>query len=423
MPDHAERGITASPFQSWTNWSVATIYVVFSVFSVISFAVLTNSIEEGTGLDNGVVSSIASVYFFMYAFFQLIAGMLIDRLGPKWLLGSTAIMATLGGFLFTASNTPAVLYLARGLMGTGLASSFVGALYLARIWFPHDRFAFMSGLTQMIPNLFGAIGSVLIAGQDYVQVVFVSSIANGVIAILIFMLVKNRTGTGNSDDHAQSSMSQVLRSMYEMGRCPQIWIASLYFAGTFGTFLAFADFWNIPFQEVQGHDAKGQALMNAALPIGTAFGSVFIGWVSDRLRKIAQPSQLLAILSAVIFAVLIFLPHLPTAVDIALLLLLGFTLGSAILAFPMASRHVETRAQGTVIGLVTTIGYLGAGLINVATNAIANAAPELGPFLSGEHSSESITPGIMQEFQVAFIPMLGLMLLAVAVSFLINDKK
>ena len=124
-----------------------------------------------------------------------------------------------------------------------------------------------------------------------------------------------------------------------------------------------------------------------------------------------------------IFAVLIFLPHLPTAVDIALLLLLGFTLGSAILAFPMASRHVETRAQGTVIGLVTTIGYLGAGLINVATNAIANAAPELGPFLSGEHSSESITPGIMQEFQVAFIPMLGLMLLAVAVSFLINDKK
>ena len=81
MPDHAERGITASPFQSWTNWSVATIYVVFSVFSVISFAVLTNSIEEGTGLDNGVVSSIASVYFFMYAFFQLIAGMLIGQHG------------------------------------------------------------------------------------------------------------------------------------------------------------------------------------------------------------------------------------------------------------------------------------------------------------------------------------------------------
>ena len=216
MPDHAERGIIASSFQSWTNWSAATTYVVFCVFSVISFAVLTNSIEEGTGLDNGVVSSIASVYFLIYAFSQLIAGMLIDRLGPKWLLGSTAIMATLGGFLFTTSNTPAVLYLARGLMGAGLASSFVGALYLARIWFPHDRFAFMSGLTQMIPNLFGAIGSVLIAGQDYVQVVFVSSIANAVIAVLIFMLVANRTTTGTPDDHAPPSMKQVLRGMFEV---------------------------------------------------------------------------------------------------------------------------------------------------------------------------------------------------------------
>ena len=56
-------------------------------------------------------------------------------------------------------------------------------------------------------------------------------------------------------------------------------------------------------------------------------------------------------------------------------------------------------------------------------NAVANAAPELGPFLSGEHESESIAPGIIVEFQTAFIPMMGLMLLAVAVSFLINDKK
>ncbi|MCH2162070.1 MAG: MFS transporter [Phycisphaerales bacterium] len=424
MPENHTRPDGLPTIQSWTNWGIGTLYVSFAVFSVVSFGVLTNSIEEGTKLDVGVVSSLASLYFIVFAFSQFFAGLLIDRFGPKWLIGSTALMATVGGFLFVSSTSAVVLYIARGLMGVGLASSFVGGLYLARSWFPASRYAFMSGLTQMIANLVGAFGSILIAGLGYVSVVMISACINVGIVILIFCFIKSRvpvlTGTGGANDPTRTNLRSDLINVFRTG---QVLLAALYFACTFGTFLIFTNFWNIPLQEAYGHDAKDQAIMNAALPIGTAIGSVFVGWISTRLQMVAVPARILAILSTIALGLLIYLPGQPTWGVLLLLFLVGFALGGAMLAFPAASRACPAAAQGTAIGLVTTVGNVAAGGVNLVITECASKSTVLSKFLAETDAHNTVQPEVLQAFQGAFLPLMILMALAIPVSFLIHDGK
>ena len=71
---------------SWINWGLCVLFLMSCVFSMVSFAVLTPNIENETGLSSTSLSSITSVFFFTFAIAQLAAGLLIDRLGARWLL-------------------------------------------------------------------------------------------------------------------------------------------------------------------------------------------------------------------------------------------------------------------------------------------------------------------------------------------------
>lgn len=78
-------------------------------------------------------------------------------------------------------------------MGIGLSSSFVGALYMASKWFPASRFGVMSGVTNMLGSIAGAVGSWAIAGISYQPVVLWWALANAVLAVCILFIVKGRT--------------------------------------------------------------------------------------------------------------------------------------------------------------------------------------------------------------------------------------
>ena len=276
-----ENTIGSSGAGKWLSWGSTTLYTVFGVFSIISFSVLAESIEVGTGLDSTVIASTATLYFLVYAFAQLIAGILIDRQGIWPTMVLTSVLATVGGILVISSDSALILHLARGMMGAGLASGFVGALYIARTRFPAKNFAFMSGVTQMAANLIAAFASVAIAEMDFAPVIMISSVING---ILVVMLAVCLWGSPRPmpTKHPQRS---ALKSMAEVLTAPSIWVASMFFAGVFGSFLVFADFWNIPLQKAHGHDIQMQATLNAMLPLGTAIGAMLIGLWSDRSAR------------------------------------------------------------------------------------------------------------------------------------------
>jgi sugar phosphate permease len=406
----------------WLNWGIAATFAIFSVFSVVSIAVLTESIEQGTELSTAVISSIASVYFFTFAIAQLIAGMFIDRIGPRWLLSATAAIAALGGVLFVSSNSMWMLYLARGLMGVGLSSAFVGALYMGRTWFPASRYAFMSGLTQMAANLGGAIGSVAIATAGYVPVVLVSAFFNMAIVVLIILFIANRVphpgepGTIESPSSPASSLAQVLLSRH-------VWVASVFFTGTFGTLLVLADFWNVPLQQAHGHDGRMQAILNAMLPLGTALGALITGWASEKIVGLATPCRIVAITSTLLVVLLVLVSPLQVWAEMILLFLTGFALGGAILAFPVVDSALTAHTQGTGIGMLNTIAYLGAAITNLVVAGLVHSSDVLRTFHARDELPGPADPNVVAEYQLALIPIIVLTATSVFASLLIRDRK
>lgn len=341
---------------AWPLWLLATTYAVFSVFSVVAFAVLTPSIEAGTGFSTARVAAIASVYFIVFAFAQLAAGVLIDRLGARVVLAASALLAAIGGGLFVVSTSFVVLGIARGLMGLGLSAAFVGAIYIARVAFPAQRFAFMSGLTQFAVNIGGAVASIAVAGLAYGPVILTMAVVN--VAIVVIILLFMRTGPRPSE---RQDFGPALRSS-------NVWLAALFFAGTFGTLVALADFWAVPMLDRHGHRLSTIGVLVAMLPLGTALGALLVGTYATRRGGIVLQCRVSAVVSTAL--VVLFVALGPTSAPVAgvLLFCIGFAQGGAILGFVVADRGCPDSTKGTAIGLLNTIGYAGAG---VATFVVA----------------------------------------------------
>ena len=412
-------------FASWINWGLGVVFLMSCVFSVVSFAVLAPNIEQEAGLSSSSLSILTSVFFFAYSIAQLIAGILIDRHGVRWILGLTALLASVGGFLFIASDNVVMMYFARGLMGVGLSSAFVAGLYLASKWFPANRFGVMSGITNMAANLAGALGSWAIAGLSYSPVVLWWAVINTVVAAAILLLVKNQipqTDDATSDSPQQHDLAKMFGFLL---RSRQTWLASLFFTGTFGTFLSYANFWNIQVQQGYGISIDDAASLNALLPIGLAFGSVLFGLFADRIGRVAMPCRLCAVSSLLAFAILVYTPSVPMWAVAALLFISGFCFGGATLAFPAAVQHCRPHMQGAAIGLVTTCGYIGAGILNIIVPLIT------GPITKSPEASFSylhpisLTPEQLANvklFQQGMIPLVIATAVAVLASILIRDN-
>ncbi|MDG2055039.1 MAG: MFS transporter [Phycisphaerales bacterium] len=407
---------------SWWNWGLAALYLMSCVFSVVSFAVLMPMIEKEAGLSKANLSAMTGLFFFAYSIAQLAAGLLIDRLGSRWLIGVTAVMATLGGLLFVSSDSAFVMYLGRSLMAIGLSSAFVGALYLASKWFPVSRFGLMSGVTNMSANIAGAVGSWAIAGLPYKPVILWWAIINVVIAALILLIVKNKTPQIEIDDEEETM--GMIKGFAFLFSSWQVWLACIFFTGLFGTFLSYADFWNIQIQQAYGYPIETAALLNALLPIGLGFGSVCFGWFSDMIGKVAFPCRICAIASVFLLGLLIYTPYLPVIVVPLLLFLSGFFVGGSTLAFPAAIQYCPRSVQGTAIGLVTTCGYIGAGILNLIVPSILGNVPDFHTLPSAWLSYMNLDSDQIEtvfSFRISMLPLMAAVILAIIASLFLRD--
>ena len=409
---------------SWINWGLGVLYLMSCVFSVVSFAVLAPSIETESGLSKTSLSLLTSVFFFTYSFAQLVAGLLIDRVGSRWLLGVTTIIASVGGLLFIWTDNVIVMYLARALMAIGLSSAFVGGLYLASKWFPASRFGLMSGITNMSANLAGALGSWAIAGLPYQPVVLWWAVINAGMAVIILMFVKTRVPRIEKEPVDKEELLGLTEIFSILFRSKQVWLAAIFFAGTFGTFLSYADFWNIQIQQAYGHTIKDAASLNALLPIGLALGAVAFGWFSDAIGKIALPCRICAMAALVFLVTLIYVPSAPIWIVTILLLVSVFCIGGSALAFPAAIQHCSANIQGAAIGLVTTCGYISAGILNLVAPAIIGSVPGFQKgnfvFLSAMRLDEVQLETVFS-FQRGMIPLAVALGLAAIATFLLRD--
>jgi MFS family permease len=107
------------------------------------------------------VSGILGTYYYTYSTASLVAGILLDRLGAKYIVPLGMVILGLGCLLFVLPQE-GMGYLGRLLQGAGSAFAFTGSVYLASHGLSAQRLATAIGITQCLGMLGGTAGQIVV---------------------------------------------------------------------------------------------------------------------------------------------------------------------------------------------------------------------------------------------------------------------
>src|SRR5215213_6671923 len=138
-------------------WVVAAVFYFYQYVLRSSPAVMMPELSEAFGLSAMGVASVVGIFYYGYSPFSLVAGVAMDKLGPRRLMPGAVAVVGVGALLFATGSTAAA-GVGRFLQGAGGVFALVGAIYIATKNFPASKAATLIGATQMFGMAGGSAG-------------------------------------------------------------------------------------------------------------------------------------------------------------------------------------------------------------------------------------------------------------------------
>ncbi|MDT7707103.1 MAG: hypothetical protein QOG20_2710, partial [Pseudonocardiales bacterium] len=143
----------------WAVWAVGLAAYLVGVMQRTSFGVA--GLDAATRFQAApvVLSGFVVLQLLVYAALQVPAGVLLDRFGAKRLVVIGALTMAAGQLVMALAEDIPLAVVARVLVGTGDALTFISVLSVVSAWFPVRRVPLMTQMT----GLLGQLGQVLSA--------------------------------------------------------------------------------------------------------------------------------------------------------------------------------------------------------------------------------------------------------------------
>ncbi len=363
----------------------AELFVLYQLTAQTSYAPLHPLIAKEIGLtllQSGVVSA---SFLISYGLFQIPGGLLLDRLGLRVLFPMGVLCSALSIYFFSRSTTMLQLIACRACLGCACSFSFAGLGMIAQRIFSPAGFAIAIGLGDSALGIGGAIGEL---GVDYSgehigwrQTMLVTAFIGVPLAIGCAWSLRNQLFGQLQDTNDNDTIPATLtitRRIQSVLKKREVILAALIYGGTCGMVMGFGGFWNIPLQEAWGWTPRQSVILNSVFFIGTAIGAPIAGILSARIgaKKLLIFGLVISILSYIFD--LMFPPQWimtnvadwPLWVDCVTMFIIGFGLGTSILAFPIATRVVAPHMVGLTISIVNFSGIFFASILQVAPGVI-----------------------------------------------------
>ena len=368
---------------------LAILYVLgfTNLFLRSSFGVMAPDLARELELSPELLSTIASAFFFAYAAMQVPTGMLLDRFGPRRVLGTMLLFTTAGAGLFAVGDSAALLSAGRVLMGIGCAGIFTGAFFVLTLWMPQDRVVTQIGAL----NSFASFGSLcataplaaLIAWIGWRQSYWIFTAAVALIMIAVLLLVRDWPPGRPAPTGRGESFAEIFAGVREALRQPGM--KRLLVAGLpMSVSTTVSGAWGAPYlKAVHGLDdlARGSVLL--VMAVCGMCGHFLYGQIARRLNTLKWTILAGGTALLVITAALALIPNPPIALVTAL-----FATMAVASAYPTITHaHARGLVPAHLIGRgvsITNMGVMTAiaaaqfafGWIIGAFPAVAGVPPE-----------------------------------------------
>jgi len=357
------------------GWIICTLGALFYCYEYllrIAPAAMVTQLMQTFNLHAETFGALVSLYYLAYTPLQAFVGVAHDLYGPRRVLTFATVLCIVGSLLFGIAETPLAASLARLLMGAGSAFAFVGALKLAAVWLPSNRFAMFAGLITtlgMVGGLFGNIGmSVFVEHVGWRETYFIGAGAGVVLGILIWYVIKDRS---DGKDAKKGQVVIVDRVGYKeafLGIIQIIKNRQVWLAGAIGCLLylslsVFAELWGNKYvEQVYGFSVIDSATVNSMVFVGWLIGCPLMGWISDKLRKRRLPLIISSLLAAVFATLMLVLPHMSMITACVILMFFGIFCAMEATCFALGRENAPRELAGAAVAFVNLVVMLG-GLI------------------------------------------------------------
>jgi MFS family permease len=406
---HEDACMTRASKAAGVAWLVTALYYFYQYTLRSAPAVMMPQLSEAFGLSAMGVASLAGLFYWGYSPFSLVAGVLMDRIGPRRVVPLGAAAVGVGALLF-ASGHSELASLGRLLQGAGGVFALIGAVYIATKSFPASMAATLIGATQMFGMAGGSagqfvVGPMVAAGVPWSRFWAGMGVAGLVIgAVLYFMIPQADEAAGESD-----WLRSAARAMRTVFLNPQSilcgFIAGLLFIPT----TIFDMVWGVRYlQEARGLDYGTAVMRSAAVPLGWMIGCPLLGFASDRLGR---RKPVIAAAALVLLGCLAWILYGPANVlpPFVLALVTGIASGAAMLPYTVIKEANPPQYSGTATGVVNFLNFTFSAL--------------LGPVFAGllRSASGGAASMTLGHYQAAFVPLLYGVALALVLTLVLKE--
>lgn len=368
-------------WRSWVIWAAAALFYLYEYFVRVAPAVMLDEFQKDFGITAAALGAGMASYYYIYAPMQIMVGLLLDRFGGRMLLTWAAFAVAIGCLLPGLSDSFAMLIVGRILMGFGSAFAFVGAIYLATVWFPKNHLALLSGLTTALGMMGAIIGEAplskvvdLLGWQITFAVAGVFGF--GVTAVIYFVIPKPphweqvRRQAYFKEDSPHSFLTG-LKTVLCNG---QTWIIGFIAFALFMPLSVFGDLWGVDYiQTVTGAKKNVAAGAVSMLYLGWLIGGPLWGMVSDSLECRRIPLLVALFMTALTSMVLLLFPHISMPYVYILLLCLGLASSVQVVCFIANIEVNPFFARGSALAVTNMIVMLIGGIFQWVVGLILNA--------------------------------------------------
>lgn len=379
---------TPSSSQRWQLFAVLALMYILVYFYRVSLAVVAGDLSRDLSLNAEQLGTLAGILFYVYAAAQIPLGPLIDRFGGRLIISSCGMLTAAGGLLFAQAQTMAMAMGGRVLIGIGTAAVLMATFAIFSHWYDTREFGRISGLMVAAGNLGNLAGTAplaLMVGITGWRGAFLGiAVLQLLVTVLVCTVVRDRPpGHGVDTLHGSSRRPGMVEAWRIILRDRSFWLLAAVAFSWYGNYLAVQGLWGGPYLiELLGMSREGAGRMLMWTSVGFIVGSILMDRVARRLFRSYKWTLVAGqcCLALLMSGFLGWLDSLPPLLLGSFFFLLGCTVSSGIMIYPIIRTAFPVSIVGTALTSINFFVLMGAA---TAQQAMGLVVERMGGYSAG----------------------------------------
>ena len=384
-----------------------------SQFLRTSLGVLSPNLMHDFNINPNNMGLLGGVFFLSFAIFQIPAGILIDKYGPRKVMSSVIIFAVLGSIIFALSNSFYILLIGRVLMGLGCSICLMGSLVLITRWTDSDQFSKLAGIILAV----GGIGGLLATTPlSYFSELFgwrlsfwLAAVVTFCVMLLYYFILEDRKNDLILNRSNETiSLKNLLFILKERNFKFMIPMSLM----SYSSLVVILGLWGAPYlKDIHGLDSVERGKILMLMAISWNIGSFVFG----RLRSIFGNYKNVVIFGATGVIILLFILSIITEINsiylYILFCILGFFGAFSVALISHYQVLFDKEYMGRALSTANFFNFGGVFFVQWLTGKII--------YLMGGDSSAAP----IEAYRMAFLFVAILLLISLCIYLFSNEKK